>query len=127
MLSYQAKTAASELLLLQESSTKNLLVAAFIESCCPGDTNLEKRKSAIDELNQRFKKKYPYTKLTEWINEIDRGGGYVTRCPEQVERHMQARLIMSLSPAENDFATVALLRILNIPYKAAEMALRHGF
>ncbi len=125
MLTEQAKETIKELALIEVSGAKNLLVAAFVEFCCPGATQMEKAIAAVTEVNQVFDSNYEYRRVREWTMEVRQNARRTSRCPEHVAKHMQWRLIMSITPGSNDDGTIALLKILGLPFEAAEFALKN--
>lgn len=121
MLSDEAKKIVDELVLIEGANVENLTVAVFLNFCCDGATQTEKLKSAAEELNQRFSTGYKHNKIREWMHQTQRGEGRAATCPERIEKYMASRLMLQLVPSQNDQSTVNFMKLLNIPYAAAEI------
>lgn len=121
MLSAEAKKIVDELVLIEGANVENLTIAVFLSFCCDGETQTEKLKEAAEELNQRFGTGYRYGKIREWMNQTLRGNGRVATCPERIEKYMSSRIMLQLVPSQNDQSLVNFMKLLNIPYAAAEI------
>ncbi len=125
MLTEIAKEVITTMALVELTGPKDLLVAAFVETCCPGDTKSQRHEFAINELNTTFVTRYRRSVITEWINGVFKGK-HRSMCPEKFHDHMRWRLLLSITPDDNDEAMLALIRLLGIPHEAAELHIRNN-